>query len=1137
MKFAKSFGRRKSSGNALDYEHPPENAQTSFRVLERPQPNAAISFDSAPPVTKRFSGGRLFSSPQQRPSGEDDGGSNRLNNNRDSRRLTWRLTWDRGSGGSGNTTNSTSTGYYDSSSAASARFSSHSTLPQADPDDEVFPPRRSKTYHPDVNSFKDLPPPPPRHKERTFSFGRIGKRASSPPRPKTGVDSTPTQFIDAPVTRERAQTTSSYATESSYASTAVPPSTLESGPSLDTTDFGADFGTNMFDGLGKRSSVALDKATRQTPPPSELPALPRSVRQSSISGSLPMLTRCLQEPEPSFPPKAISRSSHTPSPLRLDRGREVEPSPYSWGSQNSHEGLISSPPQTRASPSPERRVGVTRHARMESTDSAFDDASLTYPGVSRAKLNEYGSPRTTAPRNRDPRVYSGLLQDGDSQAVIDSVNANESITRQATIEVTSPQESLASSKYSERPGFSTASSVDSYRAPSNTFASSSHQPVRDTAATSLFDEESSDLTWTADSYDATPRATRLQPHPQGKDDLFDSSPLGPASMAVRPRATQISPSRAGQQSNKVMTPAQYEIYKRHQEASQLGEQTTNEDSDDSDAYDDEDEAEHNRQLAKQRQKQEAHLAVYRQKMMKVTGEQPSELPSSQSRPGADRTSTTGSNLTAGLESSINFDTSPGQSSKTSDEEDEDIPLGILAAHGFPSKNRPPTRLSQSTHSIPTQSAFPGAPTSAMAGSTAGGNLPPFAKNLPMDPYYGAGLVQQPMREALSFNNGGAGSVYGGSNSGPALPPGGLVGVIAGEERARAARRGSPNASTGFASSMPLPNNMPGRMPQGGMPGMQPGSGMGMGIGMPPMVDTAQMSQMQMNQQMTQYMAVQMQWMQQMMAMQQGQQGNAGAPQLPPMPQMPGMGQMPNMMNMTGQQPQMQTQNGLLTPPSIGANGRTMSMTTPPTNVSSVRHTIGTGAPSLATQMSMQNQASPRTMSMMNPPPSGYAGSVQGLGLSGNQQGGYAPSIAPSERSTIGQPSRYRPVTADAGNGSVASENTVQPLHATTGNARSSTMPDPERPPSVGALLDDYENRRVTVKAVEKRRGSPSRVSRLNNSSLAVDAEDEDDEAGWAEMKKMKERMKTGWKRKGKGKSEDPEQKQNEGLEGLYYGEV
>jgi hypothetical protein len=58
------------------------------------------------------------------------------------------------------------------------------------------------------------------------------------------------------------------------------------------------------------------------------------------------------------------------------------------------------------------------------------------------------------------------------------------------------------------------------------------------------------------------------------------------------------------------------------------------------------------------------------------------------------------------------------------------------------------------------------------------------------------------------------------------------------------------------------------------------------------------------------------------------------------------------------------------------------------------------------------------------------------------------------------------------------------------------------------------------------------MSRLNNSVSA--GEDEDDEAGWAEMKKMKERVKSGWRRKNKGRSQEPEKPQAEGLEALYY---
>jgi hypothetical protein len=289
MKFAKGFGRRKSSGNALEYEQPPEQAHSSFRVLERPQASATISFDSAPSVARRFSGGRLFGSSQQRPSGEDDSaGSNRLISDDITQEDVWRLTENRGSGGSGGTTASTSTGYYDSSSAASARYSSHSTLPTPDQDDELFPVKKANTFHPDALALKDLPPPPPRHKDRTFSFGRLKKSSTAEvPRPKTGVEPVPLPSTVPMAARERAQTTSSYATESSHASTVVPAQNDPS-PTLDLADSGDDF-SNMFNGFGKRSSVTLESALKKTSTPPPAP-LPRSVSNATYGPVTSKLT-------------------------------------------------------------------------------------------------------------------------------------------------------------------------------------------------------------------------------------------------------------------------------------------------------------------------------------------------------------------------------------------------------------------------------------------------------------------------------------------------------------------------------------------------------------------------------------------------------------------------------------------------------------------------------------------------------------------------------------------------------------------------------------------------------------------------------------------------------------------------------
>ena len=77
---------------------------------------------------------------------------------------------------------------------------------------------------------------------------------------------------------------------------------------------------------------------------------------------------------------------------------------------------------------------------------------------------------------------------------------------------------------------------------------------------------------------------------------------------------------------------------------------------------------------------------------KVTGGGPTDLPSSSAstvRPGMDRASSSAASLHLGGISG----TPPEASArgKTDDDDDEDVPLGILQAHGFPSSSRPPTR--------------------------------------------------------------------------------------------------------------------------------------------------------------------------------------------------------------------------------------------------------------------------------------------------------------------------------------------------------------------------------------------------------------------------------------------------------------
>ena len=528
--------------------------------------------------------------------------------------------------------------------------------------------------------------------------------------------------------------------------------------------------------------------------------------------------------------------------------------------------------------------------------------------------------------------------------------------------------------------------------------------------------------------------------------------------------------------NKVMTPAQFERYRQQQEIERKKAEVYKDDQSDgdSDNYEDEDEAERDRRATAQRRKQEAQLAVYRQTMMKVTGEQrpqsradsierlSSRIPSSGS---LDLTKSI-SNLALDPKASVANGKSSGE-----EDEDEDVPLGILAAHGFPNKNRPPTRLTNQS-SNPNLRAVSGVGSiTAEPKQAPKGGLPPFARHLPQDPYYGASLVNPSNRE--SFAMGGGSSVHGGQVTGtpPGLHPAGLVGVIAGEERARAMRRGSPNPSGGY--EMPpamIRSQTMGNFPMGSAPGMVPGMVPGMALPLTP----ADQAQIQMSQQMTQMMQMQMQWMQQMSQMvQQGQ----GQTMQPP----------PNVMQQPGASP---GSTGLLAPPAQIA--RPLSMPMPEV-----------GSPRLGQ----------RTMSSLSPGmapwnrPLSFAPSMQvsapGVGP------GYTPSIAPSERSNVGLASRYRPVSIAPADGvrpaakrsSTFTSGTVQPMWTNGATGRRSP----------GALS--------TIRSI----GDQSSHGK-SNAKEAPD--DEDDDQGWVEMKKKRDKKKSTWKMK-------RAQTQGAGLEDFY----
>jgi hypothetical protein len=741
---------------------------------------------------------------------------------------------------------------------------------------------------------------------------------------------------------------------------------------------------------------------------------------------------------------------------------------------------MSSPGNDEGPPTP--RHGNTRTLTPSSVVPLQTTPSGLLGGPRPHRPADGGLKRSSAYGIRRPSIP---IEDEDAKLVMDSVNATRQLNRQSAIGGPKGH----ADRFRDRDNGwdqmnSTSSDSSAGVKPSNQSSSSSSGGV--SSPTGMFGGGSPDLSSKSPggaSPEMTPEPTKPSIGQIRDDTLFDPAIASSAKLAAQFEDHLNSPERQEEQ-KKVMTPAQFERYRQQQETrSKLDASKSDTSDDDDDGYDDEDEAERNRQAAKLRKKQEAHLTVYRQQMMKVTGEQASSFPGSghmRSGPNAIASSSAPNLLSGGLSTiNLNGDKDDG---KESDDSDEDIPLGILAAHGFPSKNRPPSMLATSSSNsnlrASTLGTYPPPPRSVAgdsvaAGSTAG-KLPVFARNLPRDPYFGASLVNPSNRESLAFSHNGGGSVYGGS-PGPSslppggLPPGGLVGVIASEERSRAMRRGSPNSAAFGRSGSPGggllgmgagaglgPQGM-GAMPgMGTMPGMggmgaggQMGPmGMGMGMGMGgmggmPMIAPGDQAQLQMTQQMTQMMQMQMQWMEKMMQMQQLQSGQQQQQPAQPLPQL-GSG------------------NGFLGPPGQTGDLPLMDSASVP-------------------------QIHQRTMSMLDPGSSQWnnqanvRNSTYALSINTRTPGnpGYTPSIAPSERSTVGLPSRYRPVSHNPG--------------AAT-SARASTF--------TSGTLSTWQEKRAVISQ-----------TKLQNVKGATGNSDEDDDEGWEEMKKKREKKKSHWKLK------------------------
>lgn len=528
-------------------------------------------------------------------------------------------------------------------------------------------------------------------------------------------------------------------------------------------------------------------------------------------------------------------------------------------------------------------------------------------------------------------------------------------------------------------------------------------------------------------------------HDDEEDSLFDTTHTFSTRTTNRFASARSSP----QQSHKVMTPAEFELYRKDKERQDKERQQgslshrpkADEDEDEDDDHDnyedDDDDLEKAKQQAKQRRKQEAHLSIYRQQMMKVTGEAASAV-------HASRPSLSISYSTPNLTNMPGLNTGgPSPEANTADNSDDDeIPLAILAAHGFPSKNREPTHLSNMASNPDLRAAAQPSyqrPSSAAGGGPGLGNprLPAFARNLPQDPFLGAGLVRNSVRESFAF---GGGSMSSGQ-PGASVPPGGLIGVIANEERSRAMRRGSPLID----HQNPVPGSIP-FDPVGGIPAhmMYPNNPT-------PSLTPGDQAQIQMTQQMQQFMQMQMQLMQ-MMAANNGNPmplaaGPMAAQSMGNLPAMGGSSIRSSTLGVPGVRgPDMMrhsfvANDSMLDLPRGDAHMRTMSMV----------------QPSSASWIQM-------------PPVSGYAPSIRAQG------NGYAPSIAPSERSNIGLPGRYRPVS-----------HVPPPNPAAAGHLRKSSTMSSAIPP-------------ISV----TKSGSTS---------------DDDDEEGWEAMKAKRDKKKKLWSSK------------------------
>ncbi|CAI6341469.1 unnamed protein product [Periconia digitata] len=652
--------------------------------------------------------------------------------------------------------------------------------------------------------------------------------------------------------------------------------------------------------------------------------------------------------------------------------------------------------------------------------------------------------------------------------------------------------------------------------------SSSPEPIPQTVSSSSASSLQTPLSSHSGDSHTTPKAAvhpSYREHHADDDndddeDLFTPSkpkeqkPSAPAVKDTRPPLPAVDES-----GRRIMTQAEFRA--QQQRATQQPPQDDSEEED----YEDEEDAE----------ERAAQEAIARRKKQQMDLARDSMRRSTTAPTGA-------SNRPDSVAESINMGFPSEVSLKADEWEDEDIPLGILAQHGFPStaRNRAPAQPPNAIPSYYRDSSaslgLPERPASAgPMGNRASAFRPAFARNLPEDPhatFVGSGLIHQSNRESMGFNR-GPGSVVGDPMMGyqePQLSAPSLVEQIhmrdmskpkyMGGGSSKQKPQGGPftgamgaqmNSSMQNAGSTRMSVMNPGMNGMNGM-GMGMGMGMGqngmnqmnsmMGMGMGMMGAPNGMPMMGMNGMA--YPTTQQEYMQQMQHMQQMQQMLAA--QQMQMQQM-AMGQQ--------QQPSFDPRMSMAMPNGFPGGNNFLNPNGP----------LGQRPMSImSNNMGQQTQPFAPQPQQQQPPPRPYS---SGANLMGNMSPfpppslgpmpGYTPSIAPSERSNIGLSARYRPVATN--NDAKSTVSSSMTLQASGGAAQNSNL----GPPGV-------------VKGILKK-GQAQKQQTL---------QEEEDEDGWGKMAARKSKFGFGGAKSGSSKQPQQTKSNNDddlrdivkGLEGL-----